>query len=172
MDEGRRSRMRPGARALAWGALAAYSALVFYLSSLPLDAIPSLGFSLNDKLVHLKVYFGWGVLCTWALRTSFPSLGSGRLVFWAALGGALYGLSDEIHQMFVPGRAAELEDLAADAAGATLGACASLGLRWAVVRFRRSEPEATRGQNSTLARGPVEAGASAPEPAGAPDGRE
>ena len=49
-----------------------------------------------------------------------------------------YGLTDEVHQSFVPGRTPELRDLAADALGAAAGA----GLVWAwsivlAVRARR-----------------------------------
>lgn len=43
-----------------------------------------------------------------------------HLIFaWA--GSALYGLSDEIHQMFVPGRTFQLGDLALDFFGALIG---------------------------------------------------
>lgn len=160
--------MPRGGRALAWGALAAYSALVFCISSLPIDAIPSIGFTLNDKLVHLKAYFGWGFICAWALRTTAPHFRPGMLVLGAALGGALYGLSDEIHQMFVPGRAAELGDLAADAAGATLGGCAWVGLRSALLRVSRSRPEAA---SAAATPGPLEREVSAPGSDGTRDGR-
>ena len=43
-----------------------------------------------------------------------------HLIFaWA--GSALYGLSDEIHQMYVPGRAFQIGDLALDSFGAFIG---------------------------------------------------
>ncbi|MBT8489380.1 MAG: VanZ family protein [Gemmatimonadetes bacterium] len=40
---------------------------------------------------------------------------------WLLLAGALYGLSDEIHQMYVPGRSPDPADLAADVVGLLLG---------------------------------------------------
>jgi VanZ family protein len=39
---------------------------------------------------------------------------------WGA--GALYGVLDEIHQYFVPGRACMVSDMAINAAGALVGA--------------------------------------------------
>jgi VanZ family protein len=42
----------------------------------------------------------------------------------AALAAVLYGLSDEVHQSFIPGRDASVGDVVADALGALLGAAA------------------------------------------------
>jgi VanZ family protein len=36
----------------------------------------------------------------------------------------LYGLSDEVHQMFTPGRSPDILDVVADTAGASLGVAA------------------------------------------------
>lgn len=52
---------------------------------------------------------------------------------WA--GAALYGLSDEFHQLFVPGRAFQLGDLALDGIGALLGVLIYAAVRgWARTR--------------------------------------
>ena len=40
----------------------------------------------------------------------------------------VYGITDEIHQIFVPGRAFQVSDLAMDAAGSIIGIC----LIWAL----------------------------------------
>ncbi|MEK7483355.1 MAG: VanZ family protein, partial [Planctomycetota bacterium] len=43
--------------------------------------------------------------------------------FWiAGLAGMFYGISDEFHQAFIPGRCFEIADMVADTAGAFLGA--------------------------------------------------
>lgn len=39
----------------------------------------------------------------------------------AVMGAAFYGLTDEIHQMFVPGRSPEIRDWLADVLGAIFG---------------------------------------------------
>ncbi len=48
---------------------------------------------------------------------------------WALVIAVIYGLSDEFHQSFVPGRNADLLDVITDAAGAAAGL-------WAARRFR------------------------------------
>jgi VanZ family protein len=76
----------------------------------------------QDKLLHLVAYTIMSVLVCRALAT----LRSMRSLWTICLAGilvtVLFGLSDEWHQSFVPGRNAEGWDLAADAAGALLGA--------------------------------------------------
>ena len=105
----------------AWAPVAAWCLLVFALSSFPLridaDVVPG-----GDKTAHVGEYAVLGFLLARALRMTRPSLGRGAVVAGAALLGAFYGASDEFHQSFVPERTASLGDLAADAAGALLGA--------------------------------------------------
>lgn len=90
---------------------------IFYLSSL--SSIRGPNFPGADKVAHLGIYAALGFLCARAL------FGYGH-VRAARLGGALlaaaYGATDELHQLFVPGRSAEWLDLLADAVGAVLGA--------------------------------------------------
>jgi VanZ family protein len=45
----------------------------------------------------------------------------------------LYAISDEIHQYFVPGRSADLNDILIDAAGAGLG----IVVTWTILRYLR-----------------------------------
>jgi VanZ family protein len=111
-------------------------AAIFWLSSQPdvpgAGAIPEwLDF---DWLHHGVAYAGLAVV---VLR----AIARGRLaaVAPAALAGAwliavLYGVTDEWHQSFVPGRMADPRDVLADGVGAALG----LGLVWAWSIIRRS----------------------------------
>jgi len=48
----------------------------------------------------------------------------------------LYGVSDEFHQSFVPGRTPDVADVAADAAGAALALTAAWA--WAILVGRRT----------------------------------
>ena len=105
--------------ALAW------MALIFYLSSQPAIDITPL-FPHQDKVFHAVIY---GVLAV-ALLGSMRHHPDGyryRQVAIAVLLATLYGLSDEFHQSFVPGRSPEAGDVLADAAGALL---ATLVFRW------------------------------------------
>lgn len=50
------------------------------------------------------------------------------LILPAVIVGTLYGFSDEWHQSFIPGRMASWSDIAADAIGSVVGACAAVVL--------------------------------------------
>ena len=46
----------------------------------------------------------------------------------------LYAISDELHQLFVSGRGAQVKDVLIDSAGATVGVC----LYWGICRVMKS----------------------------------
>lgn len=96
-----------------------WMATIYYLSSHPMPDI-NLGFSAQDKLVHLLAYALLAILMLGAMpwRAGGYTL---RQVALAALLAALYGLSDEWHQSFVPGRSSDALDVLADGIGALLG---------------------------------------------------
>jgi VanZ family protein len=52
---------------------------------------------------------------------------------WLAV--VAFGISDEWHQSFVPGRSADVLDVLADAAGGALGVAAALKMRAGFVRL-------------------------------------
>ena len=83
--------------------------------------MPELGISNFDKVVHFFVY---GLLATLAVR-----LGRGRRAAWLALlAVSFFGVTDEWHQSFVPGRSCEFGDWVADTTGAALAI--ALYTRW------------------------------------------
>jgi VanZ family protein len=112
---------------LAWILAAAWACLIFVLSSIPGRHLPKVEIMTHDKLLHAMVYAVLGGLFLLAVKATSP-LGAGRLVTAAVVLAGLYGLTDEFHQLFVPGRSADLRDAAADAAGALVGASVALGL--------------------------------------------
>ena len=100
--------------ALSW------AGLIFYLSSQPSIEAPAL-FPGQDKLFHLIAFGVLGLLTMGSLQA--PRAGySPRQVWLVVLAVTLYGILDEIHQYFVPGRSADVYDALADASGALLGA--------------------------------------------------
>jgi VanZ family protein len=112
----------------------ALAGAIFYASSQSRVAAPDV--SGLDKISHFTV-FAWLalLLARCPRRKSGPLLGFG----WAVTLTALYGLADEVHQSFTPGRSVEIADWVAD----TLGALAGAGLylrvgavrSWAESRF-------------------------------------
>jgi VanZ family protein len=96
----------------------AWAALIYYLSSLPGYTVPS-PFAYADKLFHLAAYAVLGFLVA---RLLGHYLG-GRyfLLLLVCFICFIYGLSDEFHQKFVPGRSSSVMDIAADMLGSFLG---------------------------------------------------
>jgi len=103
---------------IRWTITLAYAGFIFYLSSRTWSGASLFPFS--DKVFHLILYFGLGGLTLWALRMT-KLRGKTHIAYIAFVCAVLYGLSDEIHQLFVPGREFSIMDLLADAVGAALG---------------------------------------------------
>ena len=78
-------------------------------------------FPLTDKIVHVFEYSLLGILVARALLNTTPW--TRRIVFLVAIMVCfLYGLTDEYHQSFVPGRDSSIFDALADFFGANIGA--------------------------------------------------
>ena len=76
---------------------------------------------LSDKVLHLGTYAALGLTVYRALADArFERLTPGRAVA-AVFFCILYGVSDEFHQSFVPGRTPDAMDLVADGVGAAIG---------------------------------------------------
>jgi VanZ family protein len=101
-----------------WVPAVLWMGVIFFLSTLPESATPGRGI-IPDKVCHGVEYFILAFLILFALqRTSRASFFT---AFWIALGWvALYGLSDEIHQLYVATRNFDVSDLLADVGGMVL----------------------------------------------------
>lgn len=99
--------------------MALYAAGLFYLSSLSAPKIPIVHWS--DKPLHFCAYAGLGWLVARALQPYNSSWHAFKIVIAGLLGATLYGITDEFHQLFVPGRTADVFDLAMDALGGLAG---------------------------------------------------
>ena len=71
------------------------------------------------KTAHCFEYTVLGFL----LSSTLQSFGASHRFLFSALIGICYSISDEVHQLFVPGRSGELRDVAIDSAGIILGCC-------------------------------------------------
>lgn len=107
-----------------WAPLCGYAGLIFYLSaqSHPEEDLPSFIDLFNDKVLHAVEYALLGGLAFRAFRWGTSGSWRDRAVPLAVLLAALYGVSDELHQWFVPFREASWQDWLADLIGATFGA--------------------------------------------------
>ena len=107
--------------------------LIFFASSVPGDQLPG---HFWDKLAHLLVYAGLGVLFLVPLAEARLSRVTVKAAATAVLLSVLYGAFDEVHQSFTPGRSPDVRDLFADALGAALGVAAVWLLGVIVARGR------------------------------------
>jgi VanZ family protein len=97
--------------------LTIYWVILFIATSIPVERLPSIGFT--DKINHFIAYFILAILVNLTLIYQRKS----RLLFERASIATVviclfYGALDEVHQMFIPGRSAETLDWFADAFGA------------------------------------------------------
>jgi len=74
-----------------------------------------------DKILHLGEYIPFGFLLARALRNTNYGLSGNTLISLVLLFSLLYGVSDEYHQFFVPGRDSNWVDVVADSIGGVIG---------------------------------------------------
>ena len=104
-----------------WPLLVAWMALIFGLSSIPNEIRGPESRIPYDKFAHFIEFGVLAFLVTWILGRA-----RGRVdILAGAIGVAAavaYGVTDEWHQAYVPGRDPSWDDLATDAMGAVCGA--------------------------------------------------
>lgn len=89
------------------------------------QAIPGVSTALLTFLVrksaHIIAYFILGILMYRALRITICRWQTHTVASFALLSCSLYAVTDEIHQLFVPGRSGELRDVMIDSIAALVG---------------------------------------------------
>ena len=108
-----------------WVPVALYAGTIFYLSaqSHPEDDLPSFLFEeVSDKVLHAVEYAGLGGLCYRAFRWGVSGQVASHALLFAIVTASLYGMTDEMHQLFVPFRESGWQDWLADTIGAVIGA--------------------------------------------------
>lgn len=119
---------------ISWILVAACMCIIFYMSSQPADESGEMSnsvisFLLNTfhinassflvrKAAHMLEFMGLALLIFNAVYSTFKA----KYTWIFAWGGAtLYAVTDEIHQLFVDGRACQFRDMLIDSSGALLG---------------------------------------------------
>ena len=118
---------------LYWAPVLIYAAIIFYLSSLPSVWLPMEGeiqrFDPERLAFHIVEYSILGYLLLRALvnTDSFRSNGFTyvQILLLAVFLGSLYGMTDELHQHFVPNRTPSLVDWFGDTLGSLVGSIIS-----------------------------------------------
>ncbi|MBP1971410.1 VanZ family protein [Virgibacillus natechei] len=146
----------PFKKTISWAAVGLWMGLLFYFSHQPAtqsnelstgitntiittveSMAPNLNLDLSNlnhfvrKNAHFFAYLVLGILVMNALRRS--GMRGYRCMITALLIGVLYAISDEVHQLFIPGRSGEVRDVLIDTAGTAVG----IGVYWLVARVGR-----------------------------------
>lgn len=109
---------------------ALYCWAIYLGSSDPDPPMPDISIPGMDKLAHMVLFGGLGALVSVGIRRAKRTPGFATQLAVPVLFVAVYGLSDEIHQRYVPGRTFDLADWAADIAGALLAQAVLFTLAW------------------------------------------
>ncbi|MCK5354014.1 MAG: VanZ family protein [Methyloprofundus sp.] len=118
-------------KALDTALLILYCSFIYWLSDQSSLPTPLL-FPHQDKLFHAGAYFILAAFTLRAFRHRLTSLA--MLLITSLIFSSLYGLSDEWHQSFVPGRMSDIADWMADTLGATLFLAIYYGYRLRCIR--------------------------------------
>ena len=106
--------------ALVYIPLIIYWSLLLMGTSLPAPDVPSFG--IGDKFTHFGAYFGLAVLLSFTFHYQNKYLFLKKYFLTSTLVVVtVYGLLDEFHQSFIPGRSSEFFDWVADVIGAAAG---------------------------------------------------
>jgi len=102
---------------VVWLVTASYMLIIFILSSMPYppQPLPSKGgITFIEHVIEFGI-LGFLLLISFRVKTTVR-----KAAILAILISILYGISDEIHQAFVPGRYSDIVDVLADSVGAII----------------------------------------------------
>jgi VanZ family protein len=103
-----------------WLPVVFFMGFIFYMSGRRGEDLPSL-FAYQDIVFHLLIYALLGWSFGRALACEKEALSFFKIVCLCAVFGLLYGISDEYHQSFIPGRTSDIFDVMIDVAGSFMG---------------------------------------------------
>ncbi len=105
---------------VSWGITILIALIIFYISSLTFGPSSNIGSSNSKAIIyHIGAFFFLGFFLLISLVRGKLK---GNLFLVGILSSIAYGILDEVHQFFVPGRYCSLVDVALDLAGVLLAA--------------------------------------------------
>lgn len=115
---------------LRWLPLLVMMGLIFYLSHLSGSSVQMPHFRQSDKVAHAMAYCTLGLSFLYALPPRWHSRSLVVIGVSVLLFCGFYGLTDEFHQSFVPGREVSGGDVMADVLGGLVAWVLYTGWRW------------------------------------------
>ena len=107
---------------LRWLPALAWAAVIWILSSRPV--VPAVEIPYVDKVFHAGEFGVLALLLAWAAAPALSRYRPPIRMLVVVVVSLFYGIADEAHQAFVPGRSCDAADVAADLAGAAIAAVA------------------------------------------------
>ena len=103
---------------LSWTITVLIAIIIFYLSSLSFEGVVAGGFGYETIIYHFYAFFFFSLFLFISLIKGKPK--NKNLIFICIVLAIFYAISDEIHQLFVPGRAFAISDILTDSMGILL----------------------------------------------------
>ena len=97
-----------------------YAIIIFIVSAIPGHSLSRYKILSFDKFLHFSVYFGFGILLFKA-NIEQLNVSERNILILTIIIGLFYGISDEVHQLFVINRTASVYDVIADFLGIVFG---------------------------------------------------
>jgi VanZ family protein len=98
---------------ISWILVAIIVITIFYMSSLTFESQGGKGFGWKTIVYHFGIFF----FLSFFLHNALVKGKYEWFILIAVLISIVYGISDEFHQMFVPGRACTFDDVMVDSCG-------------------------------------------------------
>jgi VanZ family protein len=128
--------LRPNRQTLVlkfWLPVLACMGFIFYMSGVPGSDIPPL-FPFQDIIYHFFLYSVLAYLFARALKNTSCDIRPFQLLFFSVLFSIFYGITDELHQAFVPGRCVSGFDIFINSSGGITGSSVYQWLKSSLLR--------------------------------------
>ncbi|MBL1211776.1 MAG: VanZ family protein [Ignavibacteriae bacterium] len=114
--------LKENRRKVVYFPLIVYWIILLIATSIPTDDFPRVLMTVGDKIKHFSAYLilGGYLSLAFSLQERFPKLQE-YFIIGGIVVASVYGLLDEFHQAFIPGRFFEWYDWIADILGAVAG---------------------------------------------------
>ena len=113
---------------ISWLITILIAIIIFYMSSLTFPPGPPTGFNWKPIAYHFYAFLFFTAFLLISLTKGKYKI---KLIILSIIIAILYGISDEIHQFFVPGRASSIKDVLIDSTGILFaGLIYSLNLKY------------------------------------------
>ncbi|MDP2905928.1 MAG: VanZ family protein [Candidatus Omnitrophota bacterium] len=105
---------------IAWFPVLFFMAVIFRASATPGKDIPPL-FPFQDIAWHFGIYLIMAYFFSRALRSTWGRMSVKKILLFTLAFAVFYGITDELHQLFTPGRSATGFDVLIDSLGGLTG---------------------------------------------------